>query len=97
MEVSIRLNDFKYRYDVYHIFNIYFPLQEIKFSEVEGDYHVEIFSDKVVFDYKDCHREDEKAEDEKIKETVKKLIFKALKELTRGDLSLGNINRNTTF
>ena len=82
MEVSIRLNDFKYRYDVYHIFNIYFPLQEIKFSEVEGDYHVEIFLDKVVFDYKDCHREEEKAEDEKIKETVKKLIFKALKELT---------------
>lgn len=82
MEVSIRLNDFKYRYDVYHIFNIYFPLHEIKFSELEGDYHVEIFSDKAVFEYKDCHREDKKAEDEKIKETVKKLIFKALKELT---------------
>jgi len=82
MEVSIRLNDFKYRYDVYHIFNIYFPLQEIKFSGVEGDYHVEIFSDKVAFDYKDCHRVDEKAEDEKIKETLKKVIFKALKELT---------------
>lgn len=81
MEVSIKLNDFKYRYDVYHIFNIYFPLQEIKFSEVEGDYHVEIFSDKVVFDYNDCHREALKAEDEKIKETVKKLIFITLKDL----------------
>jgi len=82
MEVKIKLNDFKYRYDVYHIFNIYFPLQEIQFSGVEGDYHVEIFLDKVVFDYKDCHRTEEKAEDEKIKETLKKVIFKALKELS---------------
>ena len=33
MEIKIKLNDFKYRYDVYQMFNIYFPLDEIKFSE----------------------------------------------------------------
>ena len=82
MEISIKLNDFKWRYDVYHAFNIYFPLHEIKFSEVEGDYNVQIFSDKVIFDYQEYHREALRREDEKIKETAKKLIFKSLKEMT---------------
>lgn len=82
MEVNIKLNDFKWRYDVYHTFNIYFPLHEINFSEVEGDYDVKIFSDKVTFDYGDFHREAERRENEKIKETTKKLIFRSLKELT---------------
>ena len=37
--MNIKLNDFKYRYDVYQMFNIYFPLDELKFSESEGDYY----------------------------------------------------------
>lgn len=82
MVVNIKLNNFKWRYDVYHTFNIYFPLHEIKFSEIEGDYHVNIYDDKVTFSYKDIHGERLREEDEKIKETVKKLIFKNLKNLT---------------
>ena len=41
MEVKIKLNDMKYRYDVYQMFNIYFPLDEIKFLD-DGDYIVNI-------------------------------------------------------
>ena len=37
MEIKINLNDFKFRYEVYQLFNIYFPLDEIKFVE-EGEY-----------------------------------------------------------
>ena len=33
MEIKIKLNDMKYRYDVYQMFNIYFPLDEIKFLD----------------------------------------------------------------
>ena len=29
MEVIIKLNNLKYRYDVYQMFNIYYPLEEI--------------------------------------------------------------------
>ena len=39
MEIKIKLNDMKYRYDVYQMFNIYFPLDEIKFLD-DGDYIV---------------------------------------------------------
>ena len=33
MEIKISLNDLKYRYDVYQMFNIYYPLEEIKFED----------------------------------------------------------------
>ena len=33
MEVKIKLNDMKYRYDLYRRFEIYFPLDEIKFLD----------------------------------------------------------------
>ena len=41
MEIKIKLNDLKYRYDVYQMFNIYFSLDEIKFVD-DGEYVVEI-------------------------------------------------------
>ena len=42
MEIKIKLNNMKYRYDVYQMFNIYFPLDEIKFLD-DGDYIVNQF------------------------------------------------------
>lgn len=82
MERNIKLNDFKYRYDVYQMFNIYFTLDELKFSEEAGDYEVTITSEKVTFKYEDLVREALFTEEEAIKETIKKLIFKSLSELT---------------
>ena len=32
MEIKIALNDHKYRYDVYQMFNIYFALDELNFG-----------------------------------------------------------------
>ena len=37
MKVIIKLNDLKYRYDVYQMFNIYYPLDEIKFENMTDD------------------------------------------------------------
>ena len=71
MDINIKLNDFKYRYDVYQMFNIYFPLDQINFSELEGDYHVLITDEKVTFSYKDYEREDTYKEEEYFKETIK--------------------------
>lgn len=82
MERNIKLNDFKYRYDVYQMFNIYYALDEIKFSEVEGDYEVNITDEKITFKYKDLSREVLFSEEEKPKETIKKVIFKALSDIT---------------
>lgn len=81
--MNIKLNDFKYRYDVYQIFNIYFPLDELKFSESEGDYLITIKDNKVTFEYKDIKDEALENKEEYFKETIKKLIFKNLQKITK--------------
>ena len=35
MEIKVNLNDLKFRYEVYQLFNVYFPMKEIKFLEKE--------------------------------------------------------------
>ena len=35
MEIKINLNNLKFRYEVYQLFNVYFPMKEIKFLEKE--------------------------------------------------------------
>ena len=79
MEVRIKLNNLKYRYDVYQMFNIYYPLEEIKFED-NGDYIINIDEKKVSFLYKNFYKES--AIGDNIKEDIKKLIFSSLKELT---------------
>ena len=91
MDINIKLNDLKYRYDVYQMFNIYFPLDKINFSELEGDYHVEITDYKVSFSYNDINREDYKNDNEYYKETIKKVIFKALRDITGDEYPWGTL------
>ena len=79
MEVIIKLNNLKYRYDVYQMFNIYYPLEEIKFEE-EGEYIVNIEENKVSFSYKDFYKESILGEN--FKEDIKRLIFSSLKDIT---------------
>jgi oxygen-independent coproporphyrinogen-3 oxidase len=80
MEVKITLNDLKYRYDVYQMFNIYFPLDEIRFLDFDGDYIVNVLEDKLEFIYKAFKKEVIIIEN--IKEDIKKLVFSSLKEIT---------------
>lgn len=79
MEVKITLNDLKYRYDVYQMFNIYFPLDEIRFLDFDGDYIVNVLEDKLEFIYKAFKKE---VIIENIKEDIKKIVFSSLKEIT---------------
>ena len=79
MEVIIKLNNLKYRYDVYQMFNIYYPLEEIKFEE-EGEYIVNIEENKVSFSYKDFYKESILGKN--FKEDIKRLIFSSLKDIT---------------
>lgn len=90
MLINIGLNDLKYRYDVYQMFNLYFPLDELKFKEEENfDYLVTIYDDKVVFKKENFERE-EKIYDN-IKDSIKKVVFKSLKELTNDDYPWGTL------
>lgn len=86
MEIKIKLNDLKYRYDVYQMFNIYFSLDEIKFVD-DGEYVVEVLADKVTFTYKDFYKYVKVSE--KIKDDIKRLVFISLKELTNEEYPWG--------
>ena len=86
MEIKIKLNDLKYRYDVYQMFNIYFSLDEIKFVD-DGEYVVEVLQDKVTFTYKDFYKDVKVSE--KIKDDIKRLVFISLKELTNEEYPWG--------
>jgi len=82
MEIRITLNDMKYRYDVYQMFNIYYPLYELKFVE-DGDYIVNINEETVEFKYENLYRETKIGDN--LKEDIKRLIFLSLREVT-GDV-----------
>ena len=86
MEIKIKLNDMKYRYDVYQMFNIYFQLDEIKFLD-DGDYIVNILDNKVEFINSDYYKETEISEN--IKEDIKRLVFSSLKDITKEEYPWG--------
>ncbi len=81
MEVKIYLNDLKYRYEVYQLFNVYFSMSNIDFVEEDkSDYEVYIHDETLKFIYKDYVRE-EKISEEK-KHSIRRFIFICLRELT---------------
>lgn len=86
MEIKIKLNNMKYRYDVYQMFNIYFPLYEIKFLD-DGDYIVNILDNKLEFLYNEYHKESLISEN--IKEDIKRLVFSSLKDITKEEYPWG--------
>ena len=79
MKTIVKLNDFKYRYDVYQMFNLYFPLNEIIFTEY-GEYVVNILEDKASISYKNFYKEVSFRDN--IKEDIKRLVFLFLQEIT---------------
>ena len=79
MKTIVKLNDFKYRYDVYQMFNLYFPLNEIIFTE-DGEYEVNILENKASIKYKDFYKEVNFGNN--IKEDIKRLVFSFLQEIT---------------
>lgn len=86
MEIKIKLNNMKYRYDVYQMFNIYFPLYEIKFLD-DGDYIVNILDNKLEFLYNEYYKECLISEN--IKEDIKRLVFSSLKDITKEEYPWG--------
>ncbi|MBK1809306.1 coproporphyrinogen III oxidase [Clostridium sp. YIM B02505] len=81
MEIKIKLNDEKYRYDIYQMFNIFFTFQDISFVKEGEDFCVSINGD-----YMELLKDQEilfkgNIKDGK-KEEMKKSIFTALSSLT---------------
>lgn len=81
MEIRINLNDLKFRYEVYQLFNVYFPMKEIKFiDEEEADYIFYIDEKILRFKYKDYCTEESLGED--IKNSLRRFLFLCLRDIT---------------
>lgn len=75
MKIKVKLNDMKYRYDVYQIVNIFFNLVDIDFSEEEYDINIIINEDSVVVEYKGIVKKYGFDVELALKENIKKCIF----------------------
>lgn len=90
--LKLKLNDFKYRYDVYHIFKIFYGLGDIDFVDDDFDYSINIFEDKLeikssandfkVFNFDGKFRK---------RDEVKGAIFKYLKDKTGKEFPWGTL------
>ena len=81
MEIKVNLNNLKYRYEVYQLFNVYFPMNDIQFLDKEqADYIVYIDESRLSFQYKEYFKEESLGED--IKNSLRRFLFLCLRELT---------------
>lgn len=81
MEVKINLNDFKYRYEVYQLFNVYFPMKEIQFVDLEEANFIFYIDEKILrFKYEDYCEEESLGED--IKNSLRRFLFLCLRNIT---------------
>ncbi|MBL4931123.1 coproporphyrinogen III oxidase [Clostridium paridis] len=82
MILNITLSDENLRYDVYQMFNIFFPLEDIKINRADDfDYKITIKDSLLIIENKEVLREVSLEEDGK--ESVKRELFKLLSELTK--------------
>ncbi|WP_238948404.1 coproporphyrinogen III oxidase [Clostridium sp. YIM B02569] len=81
MEVKVSLNDFKFRYEVYQLFNVYYSMREIKFVGAEDtDYMVYIDEKTLRFEYNNYYVEESLGED--IKNSLRRFLFLCLRNVT---------------
>lgn len=93
MEVKVYLNNLKFRYEVYQLFNVYFSMKEIKFvdkeqaekdikslEKEEAVYTFYIDEKTLRFEYKDYWKEKSLGED--VKNSLRRFLFLCLRDIT---------------
>ncbi|MDP4145557.1 MAG: coproporphyrinogen III oxidase [Bacillota bacterium] len=91
MMVGIKLNNFQFRYEVYHIIDLFFE-DTIQFVEEDYDYRIDIFDNELT-----CNRNDGSSYIYKfhqklnIKQNIKKGIFLYLSNITGKELPWGTL------
>ncbi|GIM28645.1 coproporphyrinogen III oxidase [Clostridium polyendosporum] len=81
MEIKVSLNNEKFRYDIYQMFNIFFTFHDISFVKEGEDFSVVIEDNQVYLKYKTSSYT-ESLDNEGTKEQIKRFIFKVLSDIT---------------
>ena len=91
--ININLNNLDYRYEVYHIFNLFYSFTSIQFNnENQDNYDYEVIVDEkeIIIVNKHKHKIDYKIkENEKIKGELKRVLFTYLREEMKKELPWG--------
>ncbi|MFX0547980.1 coproporphyrinogen III oxidase [Hathewaya histolytica] len=82
VELRVKLNDFNYRYDVYQMINIFLPFKNIVFQDENPDFEVIIEENYVMVKSESMDRIFKFKDELKLKQEVKKSVFKYFEELT---------------
>ena len=81
-KIIIKLNDERYSYDVYQMFNIYYQNLKIEFHEENYEYEIFIYDNEIIIVNDDKSWEFKISKEKHIKEEIRKVIFSYLKEKT---------------
>ena len=88
---KIKLNDLKFRYDVYQIANLFYDSNDIEFIEESYDFYVQINLQSVVCGDELISIQTQVLENSSVKELLKKTVFKYLYEKTGDELPWGTL------
>jgi coproporphyrinogen dehydrogenase HemZ len=91
MKIIIKLNDMNYRYDVYQMFNLYYGLNDIIFSEKDWCYEVDITLSSVSIRGSGERYEYSLLNATKIREGIRRAIFIFLKRVCVKELPWGTL------
>lgn len=91
MKIIIKLNDMNFRYDVYHMFNLYYSLNDIVFSEENYDYEIDISDDSITCIGSGKRLEWSLLNEVKIREAVRRVIFNFLKCICKKEFPWGTL------
>jgi coproporphyrinogen dehydrogenase HemZ len=89
MKIRVRLNNMKYRYDVYQIINIFFSLSDIEFVEEDWEFDIELNEEQVAIKNNERCREFHLNNDLPYKDGVKKAVFQYFAEKTGEEMPWG--------
>ncbi|WP_027625922.1 coproporphyrinogen III oxidase [Clostridium lundense] len=91
MIINIDLSNLKYRYDVYQMFNLFYPFNELVFQKDNWNYKVEVKDDKFIIRDKEESKEFFIEEASKIKEELKKAVYIFLRDKTGKNFPWGTL------
>lgn len=91
MEINVRLNDLKYRYDIYQMFNIFYTFDDIKFVNENQQFDIIVSEKSFSFIYENKEFKKEVNSEGVFKEELKKFIFSSLEEVTGDSYPWGTL------
>lgn len=91
MKITIKLNENKYRYDIFQMFNIFYGFKHIEFSDENFDFSIDISNELVKCKFESMEEDYKINNLKEIKEQVKLAVFTFLTNITKQFMPWGTL------